>query len=249
VLARLTSQVAFAAATEESRLMLTGVLTKLAGDQITMAAADGFRLSVATGTLSYPVPKPMSLLIPAQSLADLGNIAGDQEEPVKMTVTSSGRQVVFGLESAELVSQLIDLQFPDYEQIVPNGHTTRTVVDRQALLKACRRASIFAREAAYAVKLRAERGTDVTPGRLTIFGRSDQAGDNTGQIDAEVMGEEMEIMFNVRYFLDALPVIDTAQVALETTTARAPGALKPVGDDSFIHVLMPMYDENKAQGK
>ncbi len=240
-LTKLIHQVAFAAATDEGRLMLTGALAKLEGDQITLAAADGFRLSVRDAALNGPVAEPTTLLIPAKALTELARIAGDQEEPVDLTITPSRGQVLFHLTNVDLVAQLIDLQFPDYEQIIPKRHTTRTVVDTGQLLKACRTASIFARESANTVRLHIEPGSDLTPGRITIAARSDETGDNVDQIDATVDGEEVEIAFNVRYLLDVLPVIDTPQIALETSTASSPGVIKPVGDDNFIHVIMPMH--------
>jgi DNA polymerase-3 subunit beta len=240
-LTKLVRQVAFAAATDEGRLMLTGALAKLEGDQITLAAADGFRLSVRTATLNAPIAEPTTVLIPAKALAELARVSGEQEDPVQITITPSRGQILFRLTNVELVAQLIDLQFPDYEQIIPKRRSTRSVVETTELLKACRTASIFARESANTARLHVEPGSELTPGRITIAARSDETGDNVDQIDAAVDGEEIEIAFNVRYLLDVLPVVDTPQVALETTTAGSPGVIRPVGDDDFIHVIMPMH--------
>ena len=240
MLSKMIQQVAFAAATDESRLMLTGVLTKFDHDQFSMAAADGFRVSVRSTTLDTPAPGSRQVLIPAKALTELARISGDQEDPVEVTFTPSRNQILFHLTNADLVAQLIDLQFPDYEQIVPKHHNTRAVVNTEDLLKVCRAANIFAREAANTTHMNIVPGGELTPGRISIAARSDETGDNVGEIDAAIQGEPVKIAFNVRYLLDVLSVIDASQIALETTTPRSPGVIKPIGDDDFIHVIMPM---------
>jgi DNA polymerase-3 subunit beta len=240
-LARMINQVAFAAATDESRPMLTGVLTKFDQDQLTMAAADGFRLSVRCATVSTPVSDPIQILIPAKALTELVRVSGSQEDPIEITISPTRNQILFRLENTDLVAQLIDLQFPDYDQIIPKRSNTRTVVNAEELLKAGRAANIFAREAANTVRIHIVPGEELTPGHVSIAARSDETGDNLGEIDATVEGEEIEIAFNVRYLLDVLSVIDTQQIALETMSPSSPGVIRLVGDDDFIHVIMPMH--------
>jgi DNA polymerase-3 subunit beta len=238
---KMINQVAFAAATDESRPMLTGVLTKFHQDQLTMAAADGFRLSVRSTTTRTSVTEPVQILIPAKALTELVRVSGDQEDPVEVTISPTGNQILFHLTNTDLVAQLIDLQFPDYEQIIPKRHSTRAVVNSQELLKVGRAANIFAREAANTVRVHVFPGGELTPGRMSVAARSDETGDNVSEIDATVEGDEIEIAFNVRYLLDVLSVVDTPQVALETTTSSSPGVIRLVGDDDFIHVIMPMH--------
>lgn len=240
-LKRMISQVAFAAATDESRPMLTGVLAKFDQDQLTMAAADGFRLSVRSTTISTPVSDPVQILIPSKALTELVRISGDQQDPVEVTISPTRNQILFHLTNTDLVAQLIDLQFPDYKQIIPTRSNTRTVVAAAELLKAGRAANIFAREAANTVRIRIVPGGELTPGHLSVAARSDETGDNVGEIDATVEGEEIEIAFNVRYLLDVLSVVDCPQIALETMSSSSPGVIKLVGDDDFIHVIMPMH--------
>jgi DNA polymerase-3 subunit beta len=240
-LIKMINQVAFAAATDESRPMLTGVLTKFDQDQLIMAAADGFRLSVRTAGIDTRVAEPVQILIPAKALTELARVSGDQEDPIEITITPMRNQILFHLSNTDLVAQLIDLQFPDYEQIIPKRHSTRTIASAIELLKAGRAANIFAREAANTARLHIVPGEELTPGHISIAARSDETGDNVGEIDATVEGEEIEIAFNVRYLLDVLSVVDTSQVVLETTTASSPGVIRPVGDDDYIHVIMPMH--------
>ncbi len=240
VLKKMISQVAFAAATDESRLMLTGVLTKFDGDQLTMAAADGFRVSVRSATLDTPAPNPLQVLIPSKALIELARIAGEQQDPVQVTFTPSRNQILFHLTNTDLVAQLIDLQFPDYEQIIPKQYSTRTVASTNEMLKACRAANIFARESANTTRLNITPGGELTPGHVNVAARSDETGDNVGEVDASIEGDPITIAFNVRYLLDVLSVIDTTQISLETTTPNNPGVIKPIGDSDYIHVIMPM---------
>ncbi len=234
-------QVAFAAATDESRPILTGVLAKFEDEQLTLAAADGFRLSVRTIPLSHPVPDPFSVIIPARALIELGRISGEQEDPVTISVTPTRNQVLFQLSNVVLVSQLIDGNFPDYKQIIPRECVTHTVVDAAAFLKACKTAHIFARDAAHIARLTVKPGSELSPGRVTISASSAETGDDRSELDANVEGEEVEIAFNVRYLIDVLSVVATPQVALDTTTSSSPGVIRLVGDTDFTHVIMPMH--------
>ena len=240
VLKKMISKVAFAAATDESRPMLTGVMTKLDGDKITMAAADGFRLSVCTGVLKEPVAEPRAMLIPARAVAEVARVIGEQEEPVAITVTPSHGQVLIHLQNTDVVAQLIEQKFPDYEPIIPKKHTTRTVVNTADLLKACRQAGIFARESSDTMRLKIT-PSNGEPSQVTITAKADETGDNLSQLDATTEGEEVEIAFNVKYLIDVLSVIDTPQTAIETTLPKSPGLIKPVGDPTFLHVIMPMH--------
>jgi len=235
------AQVAFSAATDETRPVLTGVLVKLEDHQITMAAADGFRLSVRTAELEKPVHVPIQVIIPARALAELGRISAEVEEPIQITVTAGRNQVLFHLPQVDLVSQLIEGTFPDYKQIIPRSYATRTVVDTKAFQSAARIASFFARDAANIVRLQLEPGTDLSPGVLTVRATSAEVGDNVTQIDATVEGEPLEIAFNAKYLMDILGVIGAPQTVMETTTASSPGVFKPAGRDDYIHVIMPMH--------
>lgn len=241
LLKTMIGKVVFAAATDESRPMLTGVLTKFENDKIVMVAADGFRLSVCTGTLKEPVAEPRTILIPSKAVAEVARVVGEQEEPVAISVTPSRGQVLFHMQNVDLVAQLIDQRFPDYEPIIPKKTETRTVVSTAEMLKACRQASIFARESSDTMRLRITPSNDGAPGKVTISARADETGDNESQLEAVSTGVEVEIAFNVKFLIDVLSVIDAPQVALETTVPKAPGVLKPVGDDTFLHVVMPMH--------
>ena len=241
MLRQMIDQVVFAAATDESRPILTGVLARFQGEQLTLAAADGFRLSVRTAHLPDPVSEPVTVIVPARALAELSRISGEQEQPIEVTITPARNQALFHMASVDLVSQLIEGNFPDYNQIIPKSYSTRTVVSASDFLKAAKTANIFARDAANIVRLEIVPGGELAPGRVTLTATSAEVGDNVGEIDAVIEGEEMEIAFNAKYLIDVLSVVDAAQVVLETTAASSPGVIKPVGSEDFTHVIMPMH--------
>jgi len=241
VLREAIEQVALAAATDESRPILTGVLAKFEDSQLTLAAADGFRLSVRTVPLPQSISDPFSIIIPAQALTELGRISGEQTEPITIHVTPTRNQVLFQLTDVVLVSQLIDGNFPDYRQIIPQDRTTSTVLDTAGFLKACKMAHIFARDAAHITRIHVKPGTNLSGDHVIVSATSAETGDDVSEIDANVEGEEIEIAFNVRYLIDVLGVVGTPQVTLSTTTSSSPGVIRPVGDVDFTHVIMPMH--------
>lgn len=235
------AQVVFAAATEESRPVLTGVDAQFDGDLLTLAAADGFRLAVYKLPILTPVKQKTEVIIPARTLAELNRLMADQEETIEITVNPNKSQALFRLKSIELVSQLVQGTFPKYDQLIPQSYNTRAVVDVAEFLRATKTASIFARDGSGIVRLMIAPGKELTPGKVTISARSEEIGDDVGDIDATVDGEEAKIAFNGKYLTDALGVLRETQVALETTNPSSPGVIRPVGVDNYIHVVMPMF--------
>lgn len=236
----MVQQVAFAASSDEARPVLQGVQTTIAGSEISMAATDGFRISVRKVALSEPAPKPVSVIIPARALSELARIAGDGEGMVSMIIPSGRGQVVFRLEAAELVSQLIDGSFPDYKVILPRSFKSHTIVSTASLLKACRQAEIIARNGNNVVRLNMQPNAD-RPGQVEVSAQSEETGSNETTIDATIDGPGMVVAFNVRFLREALEVIKTPNLALETNDHKSPARVQPVGDESFQHVIMPMH--------
>lgn len=235
------THVAFAAATEDSRPVLTGIKVEIAGQDFTFAAADGFRLAVYKGKLAEPASEDISFIIPARAFQEVNRIIGAQDTPVEFTVTPSRSQALFRLENIEVVSQLVQGTFPNYAQLIPKTYGTRVVVNQEDFLRATRSAAIFARDGSGIVRLHMVAGSNGTPGRLSVSSRADELGDNKGEIDAKVEGEDAKIAFNSKYLSEVLDVIGKGEVALETTTSSSPGVLKPLHNEGYIHVVMPMF--------
>ncbi len=234
-LRRALSEVIFAAASDEARPILTGVLTRFSGDQVTLAAADNYRIAVKTLSSLDPVEET-SVVVPARSYAELVRVLADSDDPVDIMLAQSRSQIVFHLEGVDLVSRLIDGQFPNYQQVLPTSFSTRAVVEREEMLKAVRLSALIASSAANVVKLRLEgNGT----GAVGISAAAD-IGETQGEVEAGLEGEGVTVAFNARYLQEALQNVDADQLALEFTGPLSPGVVRPIGDDDYVHVIMPV---------
>jgi len=235
-------RVVFAASTEDTRPNLTGVHMSFQGEVLEMAATDGYRISISRATIGHKPPQNLEALIPARALSELSRIAVNGDETLLMSFPAGRGQVIFHLKDAELVSQLIEGNFPNYTAIIPASFKTRTVLNTAQLLKVCKQTEIIAREGSYIARLdiQPEAGSTSSGPQLEISANSEQTGSSEVIVDASVDGVPLLISFNIRYLREALEVIKTANVLLETNAANTPGMLRPVGDDSFKHIIMPM---------
>lgn len=233
-------QVAFAASAEEARPVLQGVMVTVNGNEISLAATDGFRISVRKTQLSSTVHQPIAAIVPARALNELARVAGDGEQTVVMVLPPGRGQVLFHMKDVELVSQLIDGNFPDYRAIIPRSFKTTTVISTPALLKACKQAEIIAREGNYVIRLNIQPGADA-PGKIEISAQSEETGSSEISVEATVDGPNLLIAFNVRYLREVLDVVKSPSVALETNANNTPAMIRPVGDQNFQHVIMPMH--------
>lgn len=241
LLKRAIERVEFAAASDESRPVLTGVEVKTEGTRLTFAAADGFRLAVADITLPAPAAEAVAAIVPARALREVARLVGESSEPVTMRLNPARTQVMFeiGENEIHLVAQLIQGTFPNYAQIIPGEWTTRCVVDVDEFKREVRIAAIFARDGAGIVRLQIQPGAGM-PGKLTITARAEEIGENQGEIDARVEGDAGRIAFNSRYLQDVLNVL-SGEVALEMTTPSNQGVFRPVSEADNVHVVMPMF--------
>lgn len=254
-LRKIIQQVAFAAASEETHPFLSGAFTSLEGDRLTLAATDGYRLSVRNVTLPQPVEESLEVIVPARALTELARIAteADESQPIEILVPQGRNQILFHLKgrpegpimAIELLSQLIESTYPDFRALIPKSYTTRAVVRKDSFLKALKIAHLFAKDRDNMVKLEIASGSELLPGFITISATSRQYGDNVSQVEAKVQGSSLEIAFNVKYLIEALSVMEEDEIALEATTSSSPGVLKPADGDDFIHVVMPMYLEEE----
>lgn len=244
VLSQIIFQVAFAAAADEGRPILTGVFVKAEGKLLTFAATDGYRLSVKKAELEKAVvgefkkEEAKSLMIPARTLSEVAKILSEQEKQeknlVEVGLTADGNQTIFSFPDIELSTRLLEGEFPDYEKIIPTESTSQITLDREELNKAIKIASIFARDSANIVKLK------FTEGKLIISANSPQVGENTSEIEVKIEGEGGEIAFNYRFLLDFLNSSSAGEIVFETTGPLNPGVFKIKDDSSLLHIIMPV---------
>jgi DNA polymerase III subunit beta len=235
ILRQALEETAFAAASDEARPILTGVLAKFEGDQLTLAAADNYRIAVKTITVLDPVEET-SVVIPARALHELARVLSDTDEPVSIVLAHSRNQLLFHIDGVDLVTRLIDGQYPNYQSVLPASHATRAVIDREELLRAVRPAALIAHESANIVKLGVGLDGD---GAITVSANA-EVGDHVGRVEAAIEGDGTTIAFNARFLADVLTNIDAEQFALELNGPLSPGVFKPIGDDRYVHVVMPL---------
>lgn len=234
-------QTVFAVAKEDNRPVLTGVFTEFKGNTLTMAAADGYRLAVRTGPLEQEFSEARSMVIPGRALAEVARIISDADDEVRISFPDEREVVLFHLNQVLVSSQLLEDRFPDFSAVIPKDFTTSTVVYTGELLRACRRAAIFARDASGSARILVRPADNPSdPGEVVIAGKSNERGDNTDMVDASVEGNELDISLNVEYLIDVLNVINDERVVLESSGPPGPGVLRPEDRDDFIHVIMPM---------
>jgi DNA polymerase-3 subunit beta len=217
--------------------VLAGVFARFEGDGLTLAAADGFRLSVCQAEFDDRAWKPASAIVPASPLSGFGRLSGDEVQ-IRIVNSVKQSQARFSLERVDYTLQLIEGRFPDYGQIIPERHDTHTTVDTGELLRAVRTARIFAKHEAEIVHL------NVREGGVKVSATSAEMGDVETEIDAVVDGDEKEldIAFNAGFLVEALGVMGSEKVVMLTTTKSGPAVFKPSPEPGgFTHVLMPMH--------
>lgn len=243
----IASRVAIAAATDAFRPILTGVHLQFEKGWLYATAVDGLRLARLTAELEAHVDETFVVIAPAKSLMAAAKALKDTEGPVAVGVSHTGGAALDG-DAAHLslaaggvavTLRLLDGKFPDFQRVVPTSYRTRVVLDAAELRRAVDLAEPFAAASQMIAKLCAE-GPQIGPGRVTISANATEVGNATVQVDALVDGPGGPTAANVAFLATALSCIGTPQVALELGDERAPAVFKPVGQDGYLHLVMPM---------
>ena len=229
-------QITFAASRDETYPVLMGVLMEFTSSTLKLVASDGFRLSMRYVPLVKPVKHPFSVIVSAWALEKLMHIITRRNEPVTISMVSNW--VVFTLRDTVLSSRLIDGTFPNYRRIISaiaRAHHTRAVINRGELLQACKRAAAISTDFMHKVRLNIELE------QITVSVASAESSKGSTTLSASVEGASMEILFNARFLIDILSILDAPQVVLLVSKPTDPCVIKAPGDeDAFTHVIMPV---------
>ena len=231
-LAATVERVARAASRDEVRPILTGILVTASGETLTMVATDSYRLSVKHTKLEAAVPEELEANVPARALRELSRIV-TQDGVEEVEISRPGNQVVFRAGETVLSSRLIDGQFPNYKQLLPESFEHEVRLPREELLEACRRISRLAQRNAPLKMAFAE-------GELTIAAETPDVGDAAEGMPAPFSGEPLEIAFNPQYVIEGIDSIETDEVLFQLTSPLRPGLLRPSGDEDFCYLVMPI---------
>lgn len=223
-------RVLFAAASDEARPEISGVLFTCDGQTLTLAATDSYRLAEQHLTLGQAGPE-LKAILPHRALQELLRVLGDG--PVEIAFDEN--QVLFATDDLELTSRLIEGQYPDYRQIIPTESAVTLQAARDELVAAIRQASLFGKQGVYDVTLAFD-------GQKTLAVRaaSAQAGEAEATLPVHGKGEPVTIVFNHRYLLDGLTSFSTDAVTLGLGTPASPGVLRPKGDARGLYLIMPI---------
>jgi len=222
----------FAASTDEGRVILTGCLLSWDGALATMVATDTHRLAVKRVAVSGQGTQTASAIIPARALQELLRLVGSSDEQVEVAVGDS--QVRFAAGRAQLISRLIEGQFPAFERVIPSSTDKTLTANRQELHDAVRRASIVARAESNKVIFKSQDAA------LEITAKTGEVGEAREELTINLDGEPVEIAFNAEYLQDVLGVLDTETVVLALTGPLNPGLLTAPGEADYQYVVMPM---------
>lgn len=228
------SKVLFAASTDETRPVLTGVLFIFNKNKLTVVATDGFRLSRKKIEVKSEIDN--SVIVPKSVLSEISRM-GDQSEEIILGIVEKEKQVVFGLGDSVLSSRLIEGDFPDFEKIIPTKSDFKVFVDKEDMLRAVKLASIFARDVSNIVKLK------INEQSILISAESGASGSQETKIEARVEGaisKNFEIAFNFHFIEDFLHSSVGEEICLEFTTPSAAGVLKDTKDPDYLHLIMPV---------
>ncbi len=227
------NQVAFAAAINTTRPILTGVYFEIKKDELKMVATDSYRLAEKT-LKATNVSGDISCIVPSKTILELGTILGLMKEDGEVEVIVSKNQIFFGIDKIKVTSRLIEGQFPNYQQVIPKELKTKTTLNAAELSLVLKRINLFAKENNNKVLLK------VDSGGLTITTDTTQYGVGEIKIKSIVEGSDNEIALNSQFMLDVLSNIGTSEVALELGEKTNPAILKPSGKEGYIHIIMPL---------
>jgi DNA polymerase-3 subunit beta len=233
-LKQLINQTLFAAAKESTRYAFNGVLVTAAkGKKINFVSTDGRRLAMAKGELTSvgKLEKDgAKAIIPTKALQLIDKLIDDPEEAVAVQMKEN--QVIFRTSSATLTSNLVEGQFPPYEDVIPKDADKTMTAATADFLSAIKRASLLTTEESKGVRMAfGKKG-------LVLTSRSPEAGEATVNFACKYEGSDVEIGFNPTFMIDALRVVDTDEIALELTAPNRPGLIK--GGTNFLYVIMPV---------
>ncbi|MDD4937903.1 MAG: DNA polymerase III subunit beta [Candidatus Shapirobacteria bacterium] len=231
------SQIAFSAAIDDIRPVLTAILCQFTNNNLMFVATDGFRLSLKNIKLVNPIDlktdKPITFLIPAKSLIEVTKLAKNNQK-IKIGLTSDKHQVVFVLDDIEIISRLIEGEYPDYQKIIPDNFSTKVFLNKDEFLQAVKIASVFAKESANVVKL------NIKANNIELSANAPQIGQNKATIDSKAEGDNIEIAFNYKFLVDFLTNCKSQEIIIELNDSLSPACFHDQSDLSFTHIIMPV---------
>lgn len=231
-LSTVVKQISKAVSRDESRPILTGMLMSIDGDRLKMVATDSYRLAINSITLDSPIDEPLQVVVPGKALEEVAKMASSSE---KVSFGYSDNQTVFSFGDVVYVTRRIDGNYPNYSQLLPDGHETRVTVSREELMDTVRRVGVMAQNnAPLRVQAKCEDQT------LSLSASTQDVGEASDDVHAGCEGKDVEIAFNPAFLIDGIASATEETIAIEMTSPLKPAVIKNVGSEEFVYLLMPV---------
>ena len=227
-------QTQMATSTDEARPVLTGELMDIEGRHLKLVATDGHRLAERKLSAASGDDLQARLIVPARALGELPRAFRGESGEVEVLVSKARNQIFFRAGTSEVTSRLIDGTYPNYAQVIPNKSSTTVRVPTGELMQTVRAVSLFARDSANVIRIRAQQGS------VVLSATTNEVGDSRAELNADVDGSEIQIAFNARYVLDALAVVEQDQVEFRFDGPLTPGLIKAPTSEDYLYVIMPV---------
>ena len=238
-LSKLINSVIFSAAQDQSRPVLTGVKFSITNNVLTLASADGFRLSIISFELENENIPEIDFIVPAKSLLEVSRILPFTQDDVSVFLTKASNQVIFKIGNYQLTTTLTQGNFPDFNSLIPESNSTSCIIPKSNFKSAVRSLGVLAKDGNGIIRLEIS-GTEENQ-NLLMSSKTDELGENSVILEVNSSGNDSKIAFNSKYLSDVLEVIDTENVILEINGDSNPGLIKPENNSNYIHIVMPMF--------
>ena len=236
---KLINSVIFSAAQDQSRPVLTGVKFSITNNILTLASADGFRLSIISFELENENIPEIDFIVPAKSLLEVSRILPFTQDDVSVFMTKASNQVIFKIGNYQLTTTLTQGNFPDFNSLIPESNSTSCIIPKSNFKSAVRSLGVLAKDGNGIIRLEIS-GTQENQ-NLLMSSKTDELGENSVILEVNSSGDDSKIAFNSKYLSDVLEVIDGENVILEINGDSNPGLIKPENNSNYIHIVMPMF--------
>jgi DNA polymerase III subunit beta len=237
------SKVVFAVASNESRVELSGVLFTFNGNKLILAATDSYRLAekeVDIKNEEVDKKEEKKIIVPAKTVQEvlriLSGLDHSTDDKSEIIFYINDNQILFTIDGTELISRLIEGQYPDYRQIIPATGKTSSIISRSELVRAIKTSAIFSKTGINDINLDFPEGKN----QIIVSAASGSAGENIAIVEAETKGVDNSTIINYQYFLDGLNNIDEDNVKIEVVDGNTPCLIKPLNEKGYIYIIMPI---------
>jgi len=228
ILKEMLSLTSFAVSLDETRYILNGILFKINQDKLTLVATDGKRLAVIERRLTQNTEKTLHIIVPLKTIQELTRNLQVEGE---LSMLLGSNQALFDLGGVVIISRLIEGEFPDYQQVIPQASENKINIDREQFLLAIKRAALLSTPDYQAVKL------EVFKNKLVVSKSTPDIGESREEISIEYQGKEIAIGFNPTYLMDVLKNLQEDKAQFELSDTEKPGVIRI---DGYVYIVLPM---------